>query len=744
MNDYLYRLLRRLSGRPAEQVGSPSRRGRELRVEPLESRAMLAANPLLLPSITFTVSVGDTTGDLEIETLPHLALTTVENFSNYIEDEDFLNGIFHRLDKTPGQQVIQAGLLTSPTQAFTDANQFGFVPTDPPIVNEPDATLRPNVRGAVGTARTSNPNSATSQFFINTQDNPGFDEPLAPVGFTVFGNLTTDSLATLDLIALLDVLPEAPLGLNTVPFADANAGTRNLVRIEAVSATGTLHGTVFDDMDGNGTREAGEDGIENVIVYVDINTNGILDVGDIDTMTNSEGRYAFELDLADAEEQSFVVRQIPPISTIATAPAAGFHSVIVRPGLDTDFVDFADQTTSLPIVEIEATIPNAAEAGEVPGQFRIFISNAASATFNGNFQAMFSVGGTAADSADYTLDDPFVILGPGITSVTVDIPPVDDEIEEGNETVILTLLPTANTYEVGASNTATVTIADDEAGSSLAGNLYLDRDGNGTQDDGDLTIGGVSVNVTGSNDFDETVETASDGTYRIEGLPAGGTTINEDPEQLLQVFLQNGNVAVGSQGGTADRDADQINVSNLPTATEGTGNDFNELGRRSEFISKRDLLASTPEEDILAAVDAEANETDWFALSAAWQGFENVSLSLSSDMTEVTLTVTDSDQNMQFAVLDATDSRRVRFLGNVGDTFLIGVVGDPDDFMFEGGGAMPAGLPDVDPEDVGADDERGDDRISKIENDATEEDDESVVDAILAELEKLAAEVDEV
>ncbi|MDH3719377.1 MAG: hypothetical protein OES79_14755, partial [Planctomycetota bacterium] len=222
-----------------------------------------------------------------------------------------------------------------------------------------------------------------------------------------------------------------------------------------------------------------------------------------------------------------------------------------------------------------------------------------------------------------------------------------------------------------------------EVSASLAGQVYLDVNGNGAPDEGDLTIGGVAINLNGPDDLEETVETASDGSYQFEDLEAGDFTITEDPENELQLFLQNGTATVGSQGGTADSEADQINIPNLAADAEGTGNNFSEGVRKPEFWNKRDFLASTPTENILAAVDADTNETDWFAVSDAWQQFTSVDLSLSADLEQVTLTVTDSEDDTQSTTLDATDPQQVRFLGNVGNTFLIGIVGEPEDFVFE-------------------------------------------------------------
>jgi hypothetical protein len=418
-----------------------------------------------------------------------------------------------------------------------------------------------------------------------------------------------------------------------------------------------------------------------VTIFVDINGNSVLDGPDVVTQTNDEGRYAFALDLEDGEPQTFMVREADDPGMVQTAPDTDSHVVLVRPGLDTDNINFGNQL--LPVVEIEASDPVASEPGTDLGEFRVFVANASAATITDNFQVIFSIGGTAINNVDYALDPTVVTLGPGTLSTTIEVAPIDDDFTDSSETVILTLMPATDVYVVGDPGSATVTIADNEVSASLAGQVYLDANGNGARDEGELAIGGVALNLNGADDFDQTVETASDGSYQFEDLEAGDFTITEDPEKELQLFLQNGTATVGSQGGTADSEADQIDIPNLAADAQGTGNNFSELVRKPEFWSKRDFLASTPSENILAAVDADTNETEWFAVSDAWQQFTSVDLSLSTDLEQVTLTVTDSEDETQSTTLDATDPQQVRFLGNVGNTFLIGIVGEPEDFVFE-------------------------------------------------------------
>lgn len=112
------------------------------------------------PKIADRVYVKMTTsmGDLVLELNQERAPETVKNFLAYV-DEGFFNGtLIHRVVK---DFMIQGGGFTA------DKKQK---PTKSPIKNEADNGLK-NVRGAISMARTGDPHSATSQFFINTVDN---------------------------------------------------------------------------------------------------------------------------------------------------------------------------------------------------------------------------------------------------------------------------------------------------------------------------------------------------------------------------------------------------------------------------------------------------------------------------------------------------------------------------------------------------------------------------------------------
>ncbi|MES2597510.1 MAG: peptidylprolyl isomerase [Verrucomicrobiota bacterium] len=117
-------------------------------------------------------------GAIELELDPAKAPITVENFVKYVKKGHYDGLIFHRC--IPGFMIQGGGFNPDMTQKDVDA----------PISIESKNGLK-NARGTIAMARTSNPNSATSQFFINVKDNANLDYPsFDGYGYAVFGKVT--------------------------------------------------------------------------------------------------------------------------------------------------------------------------------------------------------------------------------------------------------------------------------------------------------------------------------------------------------------------------------------------------------------------------------------------------------------------------------------------------------------------------------------------------------------------------
>ncbi|MGH8301499.1 MAG: peptidylprolyl isomerase [Steroidobacteraceae bacterium] len=126
-------------------------------------------------------------GTFTVELFPKEAPISVENFLRYVDERHFDDSIFHRI--VPGF-VIQGGGLDA---------QFRNKRTHEPIRNEAKNGLK-NKRGTLSMARTSEVDSATSQFFVNLSDNDFLDHSARDFGYAVFGRVT-EGMDVVDKIA---------------------------------------------------------------------------------------------------------------------------------------------------------------------------------------------------------------------------------------------------------------------------------------------------------------------------------------------------------------------------------------------------------------------------------------------------------------------------------------------------------------------------------------------------------------
>jgi hypothetical protein len=114
-------------------------------------------------------------------------------------------------------------------------------------------------------------------------------------------------------------------------------------------------------------------------------------------------------------------------------------------------------TVSSPVVTVTATDPEASEQPLGNGELLIQRSGSTAS----DLTVTYSVGGTATVGQDHTLAGGSVVIPAGSSSKTLTVLPLDDQMPEGDETVVVTLQAQAQ-YEVGAPGSATVTIVSDE------------------------------------------------------------------------------------------------------------------------------------------------------------------------------------------------------------------------------------------------------------------------------------------
>ncbi len=163
------------------------------------------------PKVKFLTSLGEFT----IELYPDKAPKTVENFLQYVQDKQYDGTVFHRV---MDGFMVQGGGMTA---------EMKEKPVRAPIPLEARNGLK-NDRGTIAMARTSNPNSATAQFFINVVDNPGLNAPQPDgYGYAVFGKV----IAGMDVIDKIRITPTGNKGMyQNVPITPITINSAALAK----------------------------------------------------------------------------------------------------------------------------------------------------------------------------------------------------------------------------------------------------------------------------------------------------------------------------------------------------------------------------------------------------------------------------------------------------------------------------------------------------------------------------------
>ena len=183
----------------------------------LATMAALAAGPAPRPRVVFTTSLGSFTAELDRDAAP----ATVDNFIGYVKSGHYAGTTFHRIIPT---FMIQGGGLTQVMQEKR---------TNPPIRNEAreaQAKGLRNVRGTLAMARTSDPHSATAQFFVNVADNGFLDYPGQDGwGYCVFGKV----VAGMDTVDKIKAVKTGPGDVPATPVVILKAAVEPAAKAKA-------------------------------------------------------------------------------------------------------------------------------------------------------------------------------------------------------------------------------------------------------------------------------------------------------------------------------------------------------------------------------------------------------------------------------------------------------------------------------------------------------------------------------
>jgi cyclophilin family peptidyl-prolyl cis-trans isomerase len=205
------------------------------------------------PDVTDLVRMTTVLGDIDIELFGQQKPITVANFVKYIDQGRYViddptthqpaSSFIHRSIPT---FIIQGGGFLGTVNSQNTAIQPTQVLTFPPIQNEPGIS---NTRGTIAMAKLGNdPNSATSQWFINLSDNGGPPNNLDTQngGFTVFGRVIGNGMTVADAIAAVQRynFSSADPNFSNLPLRNWN-GT-SAVKVEnLVSIPGITHVVAF-------------------------------------------------------------------------------------------------------------------------------------------------------------------------------------------------------------------------------------------------------------------------------------------------------------------------------------------------------------------------------------------------------------------------------------------------------------------------------------------------------------------
>lgn len=147
----------------------------------LAALSLTAGIAIAAESVAPKVRFATSEGDFVVEVYPDKAPRTVENFLQYVKEKHYDGTIFHRVINN---FMVQGGGYDS---AYAEKK------TRAPVVHEGREALAKggpkNIVGTLAMARTNDPNSATSQFFINVKDNDFLNPSTQAPGYTVFGKV---------------------------------------------------------------------------------------------------------------------------------------------------------------------------------------------------------------------------------------------------------------------------------------------------------------------------------------------------------------------------------------------------------------------------------------------------------------------------------------------------------------------------------------------------------------------------
>jgi len=203
------------------------------------------------------------------------------------------------------------------------------------------------------------PGAANRTIYVDLNNNTKLDasEPRTTTNSAGRYSLTAVPVGTLKVRQILQsgdsqTAPANQFGRNVIVKANQTTANQNFGLVPP-PATGSLKGTVFADLDGDGSRDIGESGMAGRMVYLDLNNSGALETGEPRTTTNAAGEYRFD----QLSPGKYKIRVQLDVAARQTWPLSGYgHSKSVASGQTRAGIDFGAVEDDNPLRESVARV----------------------------------------------------------------------------------------------------------------------------------------------------------------------------------------------------------------------------------------------------------------------------------------------------------------------------------------------------------------------------------------------------